>query len=161
MEITFDDLCVHRTYVLRIMQLICRDYFVAEDMVHDSLIKAFDHRHQFEGRSSLRSWLVRVTINYFKEYFRYKPKFVCLDDFCSPVVKAPQLTSLCNDEIYNNIDYLDGVSKSIILMKLQGHDSEYIANQMGMSIRALNIKFFRIKSKFKKLMKSSGFDYLD
>jgi len=37
--------------------------FEAEDAVQEALIRAWRHRDQFEGRSSLRSWLYRIASN--------------------------------------------------------------------------------------------------
>ena len=40
-----------------------RDASEAEDVVQDAWVRAFEHLGQFEGRSSLSTWLVRITLH--------------------------------------------------------------------------------------------------
>lgn len=45
------------------LRLLC-DPHKAEDATHDVFLKAWRHIHQFEGRSTWRTWLYRVAINH-------------------------------------------------------------------------------------------------
>ena len=51
----------------RLVWSVCYSWFSnpqdAEDLTQDSFLKAFRSLHQFEGRSSLSSWLFRVATN--------------------------------------------------------------------------------------------------
>jgi RNA polymerase sigma-70 factor (ECF subfamily) len=42
---------------------LVRDEAMAEDVVQDTFLSALEHRHQFEGRSSLSTWLYRIAYN--------------------------------------------------------------------------------------------------
>jgi len=42
---------------------ITKNWHDAEDVLQDSLLKAFVHLNSFEGRSSFSSWLTRIAIN--------------------------------------------------------------------------------------------------
>ena len=53
----------HRPWMLAIARRYVKDQALAEDCVQDAFISAYRHRHSFEGRSSLKSWLHRITIN--------------------------------------------------------------------------------------------------
>lgn len=54
----------------------CRGYLIsvgrklagpseAEDLAHDAMIKALDHRDSFEDGTNLRAWLRRILVNHF------------------------------------------------------------------------------------------------
>lgn len=49
--------------VFRVARAIVRDDAVAEDVMQETYLQAFTHLHQFEGRSSLATWLTRIAVN--------------------------------------------------------------------------------------------------
>lgn len=53
----------HRTYLLRYARLHLREESLAEDAVQETLMSALVHRDHFEGRSTLRTWLVSILKN--------------------------------------------------------------------------------------------------
>lgn len=60
----------HSDYLLRLAYMYVRDWPAAEDIVQDVFIKFYKGFEQFEGRSSLKTYLVRMTINKCKDYIR-------------------------------------------------------------------------------------------
>src|ERR1700733_15149688 len=53
----------HAKRILRIAERITRNREDAEDAVQDSFLRAYVHLHDFDGRSSLSTWLTRIAIN--------------------------------------------------------------------------------------------------
>src|ERR1700721_4463562 len=53
----------HQGRILRVAQRVTRNREDAEDVVQQSLQKAFGHLHKFEERSSFSTWLTRIAIN--------------------------------------------------------------------------------------------------
>ena len=53
----------HSPKVLRTIYRITRNSHDAEDVLQDSLLKAFSHLQDFQERSSFYSWLTRIAIN--------------------------------------------------------------------------------------------------
>lgn len=47
-----------------------KDWSTAEDIVQDVFIKIFHKIEQFEERSSIKTWLFRITMNQCKDYLR-------------------------------------------------------------------------------------------
>lgn len=75
-----------RTYgndVLRTAYSYVKDRDVAEDIFQDVFIKAYYNMDKFRGDSSLKTWLIRITINCCKDYLKsaYQKKVVPLTDF--------------------------------------------------------------------------------
>jgi len=50
-------------WMLALAERLLRDRSLAEDVVQDSFIRALNGLANFEGRSSLESWLHRITVN--------------------------------------------------------------------------------------------------
>jgi RNA polymerase sigma factor (sigma-70 family) len=49
--------------VLRVLVRITKNEDDAEDMMQETLMKAFTHLKRFEGRSSFSTWLTRIAVN--------------------------------------------------------------------------------------------------
>ena len=58
--------------VLSYILLMVRDYQQAEDLTQETFIKAYRHQHQFEQKSSVKTWLFSIAHNVTKDYFRKK-----------------------------------------------------------------------------------------
>src|SRR5215469_12279974 len=54
---------VHSEKILRTVYRITRNREDAEDALQDSLLNAFVHIRDFDGRSSFNTWLTRIAIN--------------------------------------------------------------------------------------------------
>ncbi len=53
----------HAKQILRITQRITKNREDAEDALQDSFLRAHVHLHDFDGRSSIATWLTRIAIN--------------------------------------------------------------------------------------------------
>ncbi|MDQ0225762.1 RNA polymerase sigma factor [Metabacillus niabensis] len=56
--------------ILTFILLMVRDYQQAEDLTQETFIKAFRNQHQFERKSSVKTWLYSIAHNVTKDYFR-------------------------------------------------------------------------------------------
>lgn len=60
----------HQKPLLRLVLKFTRDLDLAEDVLQESFVKAYQKINQFEGRSSFKSWLYRIAINTAKNKLR-------------------------------------------------------------------------------------------
>lgn len=75
-----------RTYgndVLRTAYSYVRDRDSAEDLFQEVFIKAYYNMDKFRGDSSIKTWLIRITINVCKDYLKsaYQQKVVPMMEF--------------------------------------------------------------------------------
>ncbi len=71
----------HQRALLRLSVRFLRDLALAEDVVQESFIKAYEKIHSFEGRSSFKSWLFQIAVNTAKNRLRSLPyEYVSIDD---------------------------------------------------------------------------------
>jgi RNA polymerase sigma-70 factor (ECF subfamily) len=64
----------HQRGLLRIVLRLTRELPLAEDIVQETFIKAYEKMNMFEGRSSFKSWLYQVGLNTAKNRFRSRPQ---------------------------------------------------------------------------------------
>ncbi|WP_206711511.1 sigma-70 family RNA polymerase sigma factor [Peribacillus faecalis] len=70
-ERIFDEIVAGQTeYLLRIAYLYVKDWQAAEDIVQDVFLTYYEKFEQFEAKSSLKTYLVRMTINKCKDYLK-------------------------------------------------------------------------------------------
>ena len=60
----------HTEHLLKIAFLYVKDWPAAEDIVQDVFLTYYEKFEQFEKRSSLKTYLIRITINKCKDYLK-------------------------------------------------------------------------------------------
>ncbi len=60
----------HTDYLLRLAFLYVKDWPAAEDIVQDVFISFYQKFEQFEERSSLKTYLSKITVNKCKDYLK-------------------------------------------------------------------------------------------
>lgn len=65
----FDELFAeHGESLYRTCRRLCGNSADAEDLVAETFLAAFEGRHRFDGRSSLKRWLFRIAVNKWRDY---------------------------------------------------------------------------------------------
>jgi len=80
----------HTDYLLRLAYLYVKDWPASEDIVQDVFLSYYKKFEQFDERSTLKTYLAKMTINKCKDYlksWRYR-KQVLTNSFSNPVKKA-------------------------------------------------------------------------
>lgn len=68
-------------YLLRVAYLYVKDLTIAEDIVQDVFIAFYKKQSQFKGNASLKTYLVKITVNRCHDYLRsWKRKRLILMD---------------------------------------------------------------------------------
>jgi len=81
----------HTEYLLRLAYLYVKDWSAGEDIVQDVFLKFYQVSNQFEERSSLKTYLTRMTINKCKDYLKswHYRKQVLTNSFSNRTRKTP------------------------------------------------------------------------
>ena len=64
----------HQRGLLRLCMRLLKNQSLAEDVVQESFVKAYQKIHLFEGRSSFKSWLYQIALNTGKNKLRVTQK---------------------------------------------------------------------------------------
>ena len=155
----------HSKQVLRTILRITRDVADAEDMLQETLLKAYVHIGRFEGRSAFSSWLTRIAINSALMLSRKKRShYVCSlegrldgDDFKLPEPKEtahnPEESCILNaleNECVRAIRYLSPTLRVVVQIRYREDASvAQIAEMLGISESAVKSRLLRARLKIR------------
>ena len=60
----------HGEYCLRVAYLYVKDWAIAEEIVQDVFLAYYTQQNRFEQRSSLKTYLVKITVHKSRDYLR-------------------------------------------------------------------------------------------
>ena len=70
---------LHQRSVYGLAMRYLRDHDDADDVAQRTFVRAWDHLGEFEGRSSLKTWLLKICVNLCKNHHRDRRRFVDVD----------------------------------------------------------------------------------
>lgn len=87
--------------VLRTAYAYVKDRDTAEDLFQETFIKAYRNLDKFREESSIKTWLIRITINVCKDYLKsaYQQKVVPMMDF--------QEDAIVSEDDYEEVENAD------------------------------------------------------
>jgi RNA polymerase sigma-70 factor, ECF subfamily len=162
----------------RILQTICRitrNWQDAEDALQDSLLKAFSHLKEFEGKSSFSTWLTRIAINSALMILRKKRRYyeISIDDIngieesCNGY-EWRQIKSNSEDPesrfvrkereelLRNTILCLSPVLREVVeLRQARDYSVQEISQTLGISVPAVKSRLSRAKITLRAALLSS------
>src|SRR5271170_8386662 len=155
----------HSKQILRTILRITRNVADAEDMLQETLLKAYVHIGRFEGGSAFSSWLTRIAINSAlvlsrKKRSRYVYSLeggVDGDDFKlpEPTENAHNPEEFCilnalENECVRAIRYLSPTLRAVVQIRYREDASvAQIAEMLGISESAVKSRLLRARSKIR------------
>ena len=137
--------------VRRFVQTRLRTPDHADDVVQQTLLKAFAHRHQLRTSSKFRSWLCSIAMNEVRMFFRTDRPSVSLDEF--PIVDSRDSGPLARTEQLQRLEWLqsgmerlsDRDRETIRLRDLEGMSLRETAEVFELSESAAKSTHFRAR----------------
>jgi len=174
-ELSFEGLA--KRYQRRVFALACRYTRVredAEDIVQETLRKAFVHLQKFEGKSSFSTWLTRIAINEALMSLRRRRALheVPADDSSgdngiTPALELadaspdPEATYLQKEKariVSAAIRHLrPGMRRAVELRELSELSTQETARRMGLSVAAIKARVFHARKELGKALKCHAF----
>ncbi len=157
----------HQAKVFSIIYGILRNHNDAEDIAQQVFTKAYFSIRRFDFRSSLLTWLYKITVNECYDYLRKKKvrKLVYESDFSAEDVRrvaqvepardphAPvDVTVARRDLVVKLLARLPEQERTLLLLKeVEGHSVEELARMTGINENTIKVKLFRARQKLLKL----------
>ena len=156
----------YQAKVFSIIYGILRNHNDAEDIAQQVFAKIYFSIRNFDFRSSLLTWIYKITVNECYDYLRKKRvrKLVYESDFSEedaqrmensgPAMdqKAPIDETLASRDLVTKL--LERVSpedRNLILLKeVEGHSVEELSEMTGMNENTIKVKLFRARQKLVK-----------
>lgn len=151
--------------VLNTAYLYLNDRQLAEDVFQEVFLKAYLKMDTFEARSSVKTWLIRITINQCKDTIKsaYKSRvnvgFDRLDGGCLICQSAEQAAeeNYENERLYRAVMSLEPKHRELILLRYYNELSlDEIASILRISNGAVRTRLSRVTAVLRKI-----YDQLD
>jgi len=156
----------YQAKVFSIIFGILRNHNDAEDIAQQVFAKIYFSIKNFDFRSSLLTWIYKITVNECYDYLRKKRvrKLVYESDFSeedalrmenSETVidhRQPMDTRLAQrDLVLKLLDKLSEEDRTLLLLKeVEGHSVEELSQMTGMNENTIKVKLFRARQKLVK-----------
>jgi len=162
----------YQTKVFSIIYGILRNHNDAEDIAQQVFAKIYFSIGNFDFRSSLLTWIYKITVNECYDYLRKKRvrKLVYESDFneddsllmensqtamdhTAPVDETLQQRDL----LVKLLSKISEEDRSLMLLKeVEGHSVEELAEMTGMNENTIKVKLFRTRQKLVKAAQRLG-----
>jgi len=158
-------------WMLALAERLLGDRALAEDVVQESFLRAFKGLANFEGRSTLQSWLHRITVNSALSKLRQRKRLAeqPIDEHLPEFDRndcriEPPWTRLASvDEIMESDDTRRRVHETIQklpdnyrvvlqLRDLDDYDTAEVAGLLGISETNVKVRLHRARAALKKLL---------
>ena len=159
----------YQSKIFSIIYGVLRNHNDAEDIAQQVFSKVYFSIRNFDFRSSLLTWIYKITVNECYDYLRKKRvrKLVYESDFSEedaqrmeasdPAVdgSVPADTRLAQrDLILKLLSKVSEEERSLILLKeVEGHSVEELAGMTGLNENTIKVKLFRTRQ---KLLRAAG-----
>jgi RNA polymerase sigma-70 factor, ECF subfamily len=141
---------------LRVYALsLTRDRDSADDLVHDTVVKALTGRHSFEPGTNLSAWVFRIQRNEFISGLRRTRPTVPVDSVIADSLSHPphQESRLVMREFMCAFSKLASTQREALLLAvLEGQSYEVIAAHTGVSVGTVKSRISRARDTLERLL---------
>jgi len=144
----------HKRILFKVAYLYCRDRDDRQDLVQEMLIQCWRSYARFDERVQFSTWMYRVAVNVAISHFRREATrirdTVPLEDYGLNIAAADAMFDDDGDNmraLRQLIDGLDELNRALILLFLEGFNSEEIAAVVGISASNVSTRINRLKSR--------------
>jgi RNA polymerase sigma-70 factor, ECF subfamily len=165
----------YQAKVLSIVHGVLRNHNDAEDIAQQVFAKIYLSVGKFDNRSSLLTWIYKITVNECYDYLRKKRvrKLVYESDFNEEDSQRMEYSASGADSAPTadvNLERRDIVVKLMgkiseeerqlmMLKEVEGHSVEELASMMGMNENTIKVKLFRTRQKLVKAAERLGIKF--
>jgi len=167
-QMAFAEVVEHyQSKVFSIIYGILRNHNDAEDIAQQVFTKVYFSIRSFDFRSSLLTWIYKITVNECYDYLRKKKvrKLLYESDFTAEDAlrmehrepardQAPPMDVMLarRDLVMKLLARLSEEDRNLLLLKeVEGHSVEELAEMTGINENTIKVKLFRARQKLQKV----------
>ena len=142
----------HEQTIYTICYMFSQDKDEVDDLYQDILLQLWQGYDTFEGRSDIRTWIYRVSLNYCINFQRKQKREREQKELLPRWNPDESLErKLQVKQLYQRINALGLVDRSVVLLWLEGLSYEEIAAIIGISVKNVSFKLVRIREQLKSM----------
>jgi RNA polymerase sigma-70 factor (ECF subfamily) len=140
-----------RSDLVRFASWLCRDRVTGEDLVQETLLRAWRGRHALRDRRLLKAWLLTICRREHCRWLARRRHETTSLETLDPA-EEPETVVACDDEIalHEALLALDAAYRDPLLMQLvMGYSTGEIAREMGLTLTATLTRLCRARTKLR------------
>ena len=142
----------HEQTIYTICYMFSQDKDEVDDLYQDILLQLWQGYDTFEGRSDIRTWIYWVSLNYCINFQRKQKREREQKELLPRWNPDESLErKLQVKQLYQRINALGLVDRSVVLLWLEGLSYEEIAAILGISVKNVSFKLVRIREQLKSM----------
>ena len=143
----------HKATIYTVCYMFSKDNDEVSDLFQEILVKLWKGFSSFEGRSDIKTWVYRVSLNTCitidrKKKRRAKNETLAMD---INLYEDNDADTKQVKQIYERINKLGVFDRAIILLWLEGIPYDEIGEIVGISTKNVSVKLVRIREELKKI----------
>ena len=142
----------HKSTIYTVCYMFSKDQDEVNDLFQEVLINLWKGYDSFEGRSDVRTWIYRISLNTCISQDRKKKKAKSV-----PLSMSINLFEDRDEDtrqvemLRKRINKLGAFDRAIILLWLENMSYEEIGQVVGISTKSVSVRLFRIKEQLKNM----------
>ena len=142
----------HKSCIFTVCFMFSKDSDEVNDLFQEVLINLWRGFQDFRGDSQLATWIWRVSFNTCISQERKKKHAASI-----PLEMGIDLFNDCDEDarqirqLYQRIHQLKPFDRAIVLLWLEGMPYDEIAAIVGITVKNVSVRLFRIKEELKKM----------
>ena len=141
-----------KSTIYTVCYMFSKDEEEVNDLFQEILINLWNGYESFEGRSNLRTWVYRVSLNTCISQDRKKKKKATIPLSMDINLFADQDEDTRQvDMLRQRINKLGPFDRAIVLLWLENMSYEEIGQIVGISTKNVSVRLYRIKEQLKKM----------
>ena len=143
----------HTSTIYTVCYMFSKDNDEVADLFQEILIKLWKGFQSFEGRSDIKTWVYRVSLNTCISLDRKKKRRKKSDSLAMDINLYDDNDSDTRQvkQLYERINRLGVFDRAIILLWLEGIPYDEIADIVGISTKNVSVKLYRIREQLKNM----------
>lgn len=142
----------HKSTIYTVCYMFSKDKQEVDDLFQEVLVKLWQGYDSFQGKSDLRTWIYKVTLNSCisidrkKKSRKTQPLMEGIDLFDKNDADNKQ-----TDMLHARIQRLQPFDRAIVLLWLENMSYDEIAQIVGINVKNVSVRLYRIKEQLKQM----------
>ena len=147
---------IHERTIYKVCYLYTHPNAPLNDLYQDVVLNLWKAYPKFRKECKISTWIYRIALNTCISFYRKEknvPEIISLTKDIDRTIEAHDPINEMLKQLYQMINQLGQLDKSIILLYLEDKSYEEIAEITGLTVTNIATKLSRIKDKLKRMKK--------
>ena len=154
----------YRLDVFRYLMGLTRDPDLAEDLLSETFVTALTALDGFRGEGSVKSWLLTIARNKWKDYLRKRSPVSDVDLtelYIADPSPGPEKRAMDKETARRAMELLkleDPRTQTVVKMRIEGYSYFEIGQKLNIREGSARVIDFRAKNRLRERLMKEGFD---